>query len=242
MFVPALMGKGRDGYRSLDRQRLMGFDGSLVAECSITPALLVNDLRRRKSSALGSMPIRQVLDIFARAATIFANGQPDGLSPEAYVRKATLTSGLPLSINRKQTLGAFPPALGKMEEFLRVQSPGGLDVFDSHVYEAEGLRIGFTPRGRDVGFVMPGNHPSTHFMWLSALAMKLPVVVRPSSDDVFTPYRVAMSLLEAGLPEDAIVFAPGGHDLVDAIIDTCSLAVLFGAQPLADRYAAFKRE
>lgn len=47
-----------------------------------------------------------------------------------------------------------------------------------------------------------------------------------------------MSLLDAGLPEDAIVFAPGGHDLVDAIIDACSLAVLFGAQPTADRYAA----
>ena len=238
MFVPALMGKGRDGYRSLDRQRLMGFDGSLVAESTITPALLVNDLRRRKPSALRTMPIRQILDIFARAADIFATGEPDGLSPEAYVRSSSLTSGLPLSINRAQTLGAFPPALRMMEQFIRVQSPGGLDVFDSHLYEAEGLRIGFTPRGSSVGFVMPGNHPSTHFMWVAALAMKMPVVVRPSSDDVFTPYRVAMSLFEAGLPDDAIVFAPGGHDLVDAIIGTCSLAVMFGAQQMADRYAS----
>ena len=238
MFVPALMGNGRDGYRSLDRQRLMGFDGSLVAESTITPALLVHNLRTRPASGLRLMPIRQILDIFARAGEIFGSGQPDGLSPEDYVRMSTLTSGLPLSINRRQTIGAFPPALQMMEQFLRVQSPGGLDVFDSHVYDAEGLTIGFTPRGRNVGYVMPGNHPSTHFMWLCALAMKMSVVVRPSGDDVFTPYRAAMALLEAGLPEDAIVFAPGGHDLVDAIIDTCSLSVLFGMQPLADRYAA----
>lgn len=238
MFVPALLGKGRDGYRSLERQQLVGFDGSVVAESTITPALLIHDLRRRPPSALRLMPIRQVLDIFARAADIFATGQPDGLAPDVYVRNATLTSGLPVSINRRQTLGAFPPALRMMERFLRVQSPGGLDVFDRHVYEADGLRIGFTPRGRTVGFVMPGNHPSTHFMWLAALAMKMPVVIRPSSDDVFTPYRVTMALLDAGLPEDAIVFAPGGHDLVDAIIDVCPLAVLFGAQPMADRYAA----
>lgn len=238
MFVPALMGNGRDGYRSLDRQRLIGFDGSLVAESTITPALLVHNLRTRPASGLRLMPIRQILDIFARAGEIFGSGEPDGLSPEDYVRMSTLTSGLPLSMNRKQTIGAFPPALQMMEQFLRVQSPGGLDVFDSHVYDAEGLKIGFTPRGRNVGYVMPGNHPSTHFMWLCALAMKMSVVVRPSGDDVFTPYRAAMALLEAGLPEDAIVFAPGGHDLVDAIIDTCSLSVLFGMQPLADRYAA----
>ena len=238
MFVPALLGKGRDGYRSLDRQRHMGFDGSLVAESTITPALLVHDLARRPPSSLMKMPIRQILDIFARAADRFETGQPDGLAPEEYVRKATLTSGLPLSINRQQTLGAFPPAMRMMEQFIRVQSPGGLDVFDSHVYQAEGVRIGFTPRGRNVGFVMPGNHPSTHFMWMCALAMKIPVVVRPSSDDVFTPYRVAMALFEAGLPEDALIFVPGGHDLVDAIIGTCALSVLFGGQPLADRYAA----
>jgi len=240
MLVPALLGKGRAPYASLGRQALTGFDGSTVAEATITPALLVHDVGRLGSPALRAMPVRNVLEIFGRAAEIFATGRPDGLDPEVYVRNASLTSGLPLAITRRQTLGAVPAAFRLMDQVLQVQSPGGLDAFDTHVYEAGGLQIGLTPRGRNVGFVMPGNHPSTHFLWLCALAMKMPVVVRPSSDDVFTPYRFAMSLFEAGLPADAVLFTPGGHDLVDAIIQTCSLSVLFGMQPLADRYAAFR--
>jgi hypothetical protein len=238
MFVPAMIGRGPEGYRSIDRQTVLGFDGAVVAEATITPAVLVTQIARKTSPGLRALPIRSLLDILARAADIFLTGEPDGLAPEAYVRNASLSSGLPLSITRNQTLGVFPPALRMMGRFLDVQSPGGIDVFDSGVYEAGGIRIGLVPRGRNVGFVMPGNHPSTHFLWLMALAMKVPVVVRPSSDDLFTPYRLVMSFLEAGLPEDAIAFVPGGHDLVDAIVQSCSLTVLFGAQQLADRYAS----
>ncbi len=241
MFIPALIGKGRDGYKSLERQTVVGFDGSPLAEATITPSVLVAEAGRRTSAALCALPIRSLLDVFHRAADIFATGRPDGLAPDEYVRLASLSSGLPLSITRRQTIGLFPPAFRMMDRFIRVQSPGGLDVFDTHVYEAEGIHIGLAPRGRNVGFVMPGNHPSTHLMWLCALAMKVPVVLRPSNDDLFTPYRLVTAFLEAGLPEDAVAFVPGGHDLVDAIVQSCSLAVLFGGQQLADRYASNRR-
>jgi hypothetical protein len=238
VFIPALLGHGREGYRSIERQQLEGFDGSRVGEATLTPPLLVHEAARGTSSRLASLSIWRVLDIFERAAEIFATGQPDGLDPDTYARNAALTSGLPLPVVRRQTLGLVPPAFRMMDRFLEVQSPGGLEVFDSHFYRAGGITIGLTPRGRNVGFVMPGNHPSVHFMWLCTLAMKIPVLVRPSSDDLFTPYRLATSLLDAGLPEDAIAFLPGGHDLVDAIVQACPLSVLFGAQPLADRYAS----
>jgi len=238
VFIPALLGKGREGYKSIERKALIGFDGSPLGEATITPPLLVHEVARRKSTALRSLPIRGVLDIFRRAADIFETGRPDGLEPDAYVRQASLSSGLPLSIVRTQTIGLFPSALRMMERFLEVQSPSGLDVFDRYYYDAGGIRVGMTPRGRNVGFVMPGNHPSTHLMWVCALAMKVPIVLRPSNDDLFTPYRLVTALLDAGLPEDAIAFVPGGHDLVDPIVQSCALSVLFGAQQLADRYAS----
>ena len=238
VFVPAIIGKGQTGYRSTEHKALAGFDGSMVAAATITPPLLVNMAARGNGAALRSIPIRKLLEIFGRAADLFAQGEPDGLAPEAYVRNASLTSGLPLSITRRQTLGIFPRALRIMERFIAVQSPAGMEGFDSHCYETAGIRVGLVPRGRNVGFVMPGNHPSTNFMWLSALAMKMPVILRPNYDDVFTPYRLVMALLEAGLPEDAVAFTPGAHDLVDAIVQACSLAVLFGTQQLEDRYSA----
>lgn len=238
MLIPAVIGNGQKRYRSVELRTLAGFDGSTVAEATITPPLLVNTAAHRDAAHLRSLPVRELLKIFRRAAGIFAEGQPDGIQPESYVRNASLTSGLPLSITRRRTLGLFPRALRAMECFLRVQSPGGLKVFDSHIYRAGGVSVGLVPRGRNVGFVMPGNHPSTHFLWLSALAMKIPVVLRPSEDDLFTPYRLVTALLEAGLPEDAITFVPGTHELVDAIVQACSLSVLFGMQQLEDRYAA----
>ncbi len=238
MIIPALTGRGRDGYRSLERKTLTGFNGSSVAEVTITPPLLVHDIARRTTASLRTLAMDGLLDIFRRAAEIFSFGQPDGLAPEDYVRNASLTSGMPLPVMRRQTLGLFPNALRTMDRFLESQSPGGLQVFDSNLFSAGGIPIGLVPRGRNVGFVMPGNHPSTHFMWLAALAMKIPVVMRPSEDDVFTLYRLAMALLEAGLPEDAVACVPGAHELVDAIVQACSLAVLFGMRHLEDRYAA----
>ena len=208
MFIPALLARGREGYRSLERKTLVGFDGSPVAEATITPPLLVHDFARRTTTALRALPVDELLEIFARAAGIFRDGRPDGLDPETYVRSASLTSGMPSSIMRRQTLGLFHTAFRSMGRFLEAQSPGGLQVFDSNTYHTGDASIGLVPRGRNVGFVMPGNHPSTHFMWLGALAMKFPVVVRPSEDDVFTPYRLATALLEAGLPEEII----GGFD------------------------------
>ena len=169
MFIPALLGKGREGYKSIERKALIGFDGSPLGEATITPPLLVHEVARRKSTALGALPIRSVLEIFRRAADIFEKGRPDGLEPDAYVRHASLSSGLPLSIVRTQTIGLFPSALRMMGQFLEVQSPSGLDVFDRYYYDAGGIRVGMTPRGRNVGFVMPGNHPSTHLMWVCAL-------------------------------------------------------------------------
>jgi hypothetical protein len=238
VFIPALLGKGRDGYKSIERKAVTGFDGSALAEATVTPPVLIHEIGRRKSTTLRSLPIRDVLAVFDRAADIFAAGRPDGLEPETFVRNASLSSGLPLSIVRKQTLGLFPSAFRMMDRFLRVQSPCGLEVFDRFFYDAGGIRVGMTPRGHNVGFVMPGNHPSTHLMWLCALAMKVPVVLRPSNDDLFTPYRLVTALLEAGLPEEAIAFVPGGHDLVDPLVQSCALSVLFGGQQLADRYAA----
>ncbi len=238
MIVPALIGRGRDGYRSIERKTLLGCDGSAVAEATITPPLLVHDIARRSTTSLRALTTNRILEIYRCAADIFAVGRPDGLAPEDYVRSAVLTSGMPLSILRSQTLGLFPGSFRTMDRYLEAQSPGGLQVLDSNRYNAAGIPVGLVPRGRNVGFVMPGNHPSTHFLWLGALAMKFHVIVRPSEDDVFTPYRLAMALLEAGLPEDALAFVPGTHELMDALVQACALTVLFGMGHLEERYAA----
>ncbi|MDB5692661.1 MAG: arylcarboxylate reductase [Alphaproteobacteria bacterium] len=241
MLIPALIGRGPAGYATLDRHQLIGLDGTRLGEASVTPPVIIHALAERMSTALRDVPIRTLLATFARAADIFADGEPDGLTPEAFVRNVALSSGLPLSVSRDRTLGFFPDAMRRMDRFLDVQSPAGLDPFDSNMCTIAGVPLALIPRGGNVGFIMPGNHPAPHFMWLGALAMKVPVVLRPSMDDLFTPYRLVRSLLAAGLPDDVIAFVPGGHDLVDSIVQACSNSVLFGGQQIADRYASNDR-
>jgi len=236
MFIPAMTGQGHQGYSSMEQRTLVGFDGSVVGAATITSPMLVSMRASKNASAPLSCSIHSLLDIFHQASKLFWEGKADGLEPEEYVRCASLTSGMPISIVRRLTLGFFPHLLSTMEQFLLLQSPGGLAVFDNYIYQVGEIFVGLVPRGRNAGFIMPGNHPSTHYMWLSALAMKMPLMVRPSYRDVFTPYRLVMSLLEAGLPEDALAFFPGGHELVDTITQATALTVVFGGQEIADRY------
>lgn len=240
MRVPAIFGSANQKFVSVEREPLLGFDGSEVAETSVTPPMMVRRLARAASDR-PTIRASELLEICGRAAAIFAEGEPDGLTPEAYVQHTCLTTGLPVGVIHESSLRFFPELLRGMDRVLEAQSPAGLGVFDTGTYSIGDIEVALAPRGRNVGFVMPGNHPSTHALWLIALATRMPVLLRPSSADVFTPYRLTMSLLEAGLPENLLYLLPGGHDLVDAIVRSASLTVVFGGQAVLDAYGGDPR-
>lgn len=239
--IPALIGKNKQEYLSLDRRKLAALDGSPLADVTVTPPLLVNAFARKQRGALQAIPVASILQIFSRAADIFETGRPEGLGPDDFIRNVALGSGLPIAVSRRRTVGLFPQLLRSMRRFLEVQSPGELRLYDTNVTEIDGICLRVVPRGPNAGFVMPGNHPAPHFIWLGALAMKVPVIVRPSADDPFTPYRLARALIEAGLPEDAIGFVPGGHELVETIINSCGNSILFGGAQLTQCYSGNPR-
>lgn len=240
MIIPAIFGSADDKFVSVEREQLRGFDGSEVAEASIVPPMMVRRVAR-DASTRPAVGVSELLEIYDRAATIFAEGEPDGLSPEAYARHTCLTTGLPIEVVRDRSLKFFPELLRGMDRILEAQSPAGLDVFDTGSYSMGDIEVALAPRGRNVGFIMPSNHPSTHALWLIALAARIPVLLRPSSADVFTPYRLTMALLEAGLPNNLLHFLPGAHDLVDAIIRHASLTAIFGGQAMLDAYSGDPR-
>lgn len=235
--IPALIGDRSLPYQSMARTPLVGYHGGIVGHMTATPALLVHQDGSTGAEHLEAMPIRELLAVFARAATLLRSGSPDGWSAETHAHAVCLTSGLPLAMVRAWTIGVLPDALERMDAVIQSQIGVPIDSLDRGWYEAGERTIGLVPRTARAGFVMPGNHPATHISWLTALSAKIPVLVRPSALDVFTPYRLLTALRAAGLPEGAASFVPGGHELAEAVVAATARSVVFGGETLRRRYA-----
>ena len=88
---------------------------------------------------------------------------------------------------------------------------------------------------------MPSNSPAVNSLWLPAIALKIPVVLKPGREEPFTPWRLIQSFLAAGVPAEAFGFYPTDHEGAGEILRLCGRAQLFGDKTTTDRYAGDPR-
>lgn len=243
--VPVVSGGERETVRTTT---LVGVGGS-IAEVSRTPTVSAHDAIERARTdgyeALQSMPIRKLCrllqDASLRFEAIGAAGEMDAYdetdSYEAYLTRVTRATGLPRGWVRSSAhwLGQ---ALRHVPETLRAQSPtAGLDVYDDPSYTREhNVHLSFAPRVRVVGAVMPGNDPAVYGWPLVALAMKIPVVIRPSDREPFTAIRLARALRAAGVPGSAFHVLPGPYGLGEQIVSNADHGMIFGDEAVVAAY------
>jgi acyl-CoA reductase-like NAD-dependent aldehyde dehydrogenase len=77
--------------------------------------------------------------------------------------------------------------------------------------------------------VLPANSPGVHALWLPAVALKMPLALKPGQREPWTPLRIMASLRAAGFPEAAFGFYPSGHDGAGVILRKCGAAMMFGS-------------
>jgi len=225
-----------------------GFDGP-VAEVARAPRIRVHDAlsvaRHAGFEALQSMPVAELLDRIATAGALFLGaGAPSrgSESPptafETYRRRVTEATGLPAGWVRTSAHW-IAVGLRHAAEALRAQSPtGALGVFDDPAYaREETVGLAFSPRVRVLGASMPANDPTVYAWPALALAMKVPVVVRPSRRDPFTAIRLARSLLAAGVPDAAVHVLPGDRSVGRTLCREADHALAFGGE---DAVAPFR--
>lgn len=226
--------------------RLDGVGGP-VADVARAPrvsaATALERAREEGFEALQAMPIRELLERVATAGSLFEGaGLPATTTPlgdrRSYERRVARASGLPVGWVRVSAhwLGY---GLRHAAESLRAQSPtAGLDVYDDGTYTRERtVGLAFTPRCRVLGAAMPGNDPAVYAWPALALAMKIPIVLRPSDRDPFTAVRLARALLAAGIPETAVHVLPGTRDVGDTVVRAADHGMCFGDE---DTVAAFR--
>jgi acyl-CoA reductase-like NAD-dependent aldehyde dehydrogenase len=230
-----------DGETSTARTTtLEGIDGPVV-DVANAPRVRVHDAlssaRDAGFEALRSMPIEGLCDRIATAGALFlGEGAPTAASTlpesfETYRRRVTEATGLPAGPVRASAHWlAF--GLRHAPEALRAQSPtADLAVYDDPAYTRETtVGLSFSPRVRVLGAAMPGNDPTVYAWPPLALAMKVPIVLRPSRRDPMTAIRLGRSLLAAGVPESAVHVLPGDRSVGRTLCREADHALVFGGE------------
>ncbi|MFB6303030.1 MAG: aldehyde dehydrogenase family protein [Haloferacaceae archaeon] len=209
--------------------------GGPLADVSRTPRIRVRGAletaRTEGFERLQAMPVREVLDCVAGAAIRYEGVGPAGDDRSTYRERVARATGLPAGwVDVSAHWLAY--AMRHAGEALRAQSPtGGLDVYDDATYTRErNVGLAWTPSGRVLGATMPGNDPAVYAWPVLALAMKVPVVLRPSDREPFTAVRLARRLLAAGIPDAALHVLPGDREVGIEVPRAADHGMAFGAE------------
>ncbi|MCA8957833.1 MAG: aldehyde dehydrogenase [Planctomycetes bacterium] len=243
--IPIL--RGGVEYESLDTRAVARHtDGAVLAEVSqANPGIVRRDLRRagERARALRAVPIARLLDICRAAGEQFLRGtlplQREGLtqSPDQYVAALSQTSGLPHALCRMNMEKVFT-VLTEMPQILGGLMRGmDLALLDSGFTTHSGIDVCYGPTTDALGVVLPSNSPAVNSIWLPAIALKVPVVLKPGRDEPWTPQRLVQAFLAAGCPPEAFSIYPTDHEGAGAILEGCGRSLLFGDQSTTKAWA-----
>jgi acyl-CoA reductase-like NAD-dependent aldehyde dehydrogenase len=138
----------------------------------------------------------------------------------------------------KRNMAKVHYALTHLGEVLNGLSRGlDLSILDRGYGEQFGTKLSFYPTCGALGLVMPSNSPAVNSLWLPAIALKTPVVIKPGKEEPWTPYRLIQAFIAAGVPAEAFGFYPTDHEGAGEILRTCGRALIFGDKSTTDQYA-----
>ena len=74
-------------------------------------------------------------------------------------------------------------------------------------------------------------------LWLPAIPLKIPVIIKPGREEPWTPYRLIQAFIAAGCPAEAFGFYPTDHEGAGEILRSCGRALIFGDKNTTAAYA-----
>ena len=237
-------------YESVEKIELLHHaTGEPVASVSqANSGLIVRDIHRMDDAVLERFTVRELIAICNRAADLFLKGTlPIGDAAQTfddYVGQLSATTGMPISycranaekirrvlaemdvivagLTRGFDLNILDRGHGTIPSILRSLDPSILPSIPSS------LTLSFFREGRIFGAVLPSNSPGVHGLWIPAIALKAPVVLKPGREEPWTPLRIIEALAAAGIPREAFGFYPTDHAGAGELLRNVSRSMLFG--------------
>jgi acyl-CoA reductase-like NAD-dependent aldehyde dehydrogenase len=115
----------------------------------------------------------------------------------------------------------------------------GLDtrvLWQGYGQEHRGVTVSYQAQSPVLGLVLPSNSPGVHTLWLPVIALGVGLVMKPGSQEPWTPYRMAAAMVEAGIPAEAIGLYPGATDVGAGILAGCRRSMIFGSAKTVEQY------
>ena len=233
-------------YESLDKNEVKDHrTGEVLATVSqVNAGILRRDISRigDARAALKKFTCDQLIEISRKAGDIFLNGTlPFGdkghtQTPQQYIETLSRTSGLP-HVMVKMNMMKINDALANMRTVLNGLTRGlDLSVIDIGFGEQSGCPVSYYPTTNCLGLVMPSNSPAVNSLWLPAIALKTPVIIKPGREEPWTPYRLIQAFIAAGAPAEAFGFYPTDHEGSAEVMKLCGRALIFGDANTVSQY------
>src|SRR5437868_111543 len=146
------------------------------------------------------------------------------------------TAGSPVVLCRRNA-EKVAYVMRNIEEVLSGLTRGlDLSVLDTGYLVQNGRMQCFYPTADAFGAVLPSNSPGVHSLWVPAVALKTPIVLKPGREEPWTPFRVLQAFLKAGIPATALGFYPTDHAGAGELLRGCGRSMLFGDSSTTDAY------
>jgi acyl-CoA reductase-like NAD-dependent aldehyde dehydrogenase len=221
-------------YESVDKIQIVHHaTGEPVAMVSqANSGLISRDVHRWDFDVLEQFAVKELIAMCKKAADLLMTGTlPLGDTKqtfEDYVRQLSATTGMPQSycrLNAKK----IHRVLDEMDVILAGLTRGfDLSILDNGYGSDDGRTLSWFREAKTFGAILPSNSPGVHSLWIPAIAMKTPIVLKPGREEPWTPLRVIEALAAAGVPREAFGFYPTDHGGASTILQVVDRAMLFG--------------
>ncbi len=229
-------------YESVDKIEIVhhatGLPVATVSQAN--SGMIPYDVHRMDDSVLERFTVAELLSMCRKAAELFMSATlPCGDAEQTfhdYVAVLSATTGMPISYCRNNA-GKIHKILDEMDVVLRGLTRGfDLGILDRGYGTHAGGTLSWFREGRVFGAVLPSNSPGVHSLWLPAIALKTPIVLKPGREEPWTPLRIIESLAAAGVPREAFGFYPTDHTGAAEILRCTDRSMLFGSSATTKPY------
>ncbi|MDA1179649.1 MAG: aldehyde dehydrogenase family protein, partial [Planctomycetota bacterium] len=222
-------------YESLEKKTLSDFrTGEPLAQVDqAADGMVRRDMRNASAAraALRQIAPGDLIDRLKRAGELYlqadlplGNGRQ---SPHDFVRAQAATTGLPEVLCRNN-MQKNQFVLSQMGTILDALTRGlDLNILSrGYGMESRSVMVSYQAQSPILGAVLPSNSPGVHTLWLPVIALQLGLVLKPGSQEPWTPYRIMSAMVEAGIPAEAFSMYPGGHDVGGALLNSCRRSMI----------------
>lgn len=234
MEIPALL--LGEAEHSLEKRCLKGINEIPIANVEHVPGLIIAKTISEQRQTYQRFNVDLLIKIIKEAGNILITEDLNGQSKVDYYHQFVSATGLPVRV-AVEGLNVLSKKMQNIDSIIINEVPyQSVTGLDNGVFENNGRYLSAAPYGKILGTILPSNHPGVNISWITALALKYSVVLKPGKDDPFTPYRVVSSLLKAGLPPWLISMIPTDHENISKVIQLCDKTVFYGNRESVNFY------